>query len=127
MPSRVTEVPGSHGPRQSGSVMVPTDVPMQMSTISLPLLSLCLARLAGGDLLSSSPLLPAGTEIVWCIVAEIMPGAICLACDRFDDALLSAPVPPPAAAAPAAPLAPLLPPLPALLLLLLEEAAAAAS
>lgn len=28
-------MPGSHGPRQSGSVIVPTDVPTQTSTISL--------------------------------------------------------------------------------------------
>lgn len=34
IPSSVTDVPGSHGPRQSGSVIVPTDVPTQMSTIS---------------------------------------------------------------------------------------------
>lgn len=86
MPSSVTEVPGSQGPRQSGSVMVPTDVPMQMSTISLllllplPLLAdellvvaseldACFARLAGGDLELSSAfaelLLPvAGTVMV---------------------------------------------------------------
>lgn len=96
---------------------------MHMSTMSLPLLSLCLARFAGGDLLSSSPLLPAGTEIVWCIVAEIIPGAICLACDRLAALLSAAPPAAPPAAAPA--VAPL--PLPALLLLLLLEAAAAAS
>lgn len=34
MPSSVTEVPGSHGPKQSGSVIVPTDVPTHTSTIS---------------------------------------------------------------------------------------------
>lgn len=78
-------MPGSQGPRQSGSVMVPTEVPMQMSTISLPppaplAPASCLTLLAGGDLVSSSPVpVPAGTEIVWCMVAEIMPGAINLA------------------------------------------------
>lgn len=34
IPSSVTEVPGSHGPKQSGSVIVPTDVPTHTSTIS---------------------------------------------------------------------------------------------
>jgi len=34
IPSKVTDVPGSHGPKQSGSVMVPIDVPMQTSTMS---------------------------------------------------------------------------------------------
>lgn len=34
MPSNVTDVPGSHGPKQSGSVIVPTDVPTHTSTIS---------------------------------------------------------------------------------------------
>lgn len=54
MPSSVTDVPGSHGPRQSGSVIVPTDVPTQTSTISL---GSHLCRFAGGGLeppLSSS-------------------------------------------------------------------------
>lgn len=32
IPSRVTEVPGSRGPRQSGSVMVPISVPTLAST-----------------------------------------------------------------------------------------------
>ena len=106
MPSSVTEVPGSQGPKQSGSVIVPTEVPMQMSTISLDKVldaafeevSPCFARLAGGDLMLSSPALLlfgplllddcvvvleeefAGTEIVWCTVAEIIPGAISFAC-----------------------------------------------
>lgn len=47
-------MPGSHGPRQSGSVIVPTDVPTQTSTISL---GSHLCRFAGGGLelpLSSS-------------------------------------------------------------------------
>lgn len=47
MPSSVTDVPGSHGPRQSGSVIVPTDVPTHTSTISL---GSHLCRLAGGGL-----------------------------------------------------------------------------
>lgn len=34
MPSSVTDVPGSHGPRQSGSVIVPTDVPTHTSAVS---------------------------------------------------------------------------------------------
>lgn len=34
MPSKVTEVPGSQGPKQSGSVMVPTDVPTHTSAVS---------------------------------------------------------------------------------------------
>lgn len=34
IPSNVTDVPGSHGPKQSGSVIVPTDVPTHTSTIS---------------------------------------------------------------------------------------------
>jgi hypothetical protein len=33
IPSRVTDVPGSHGPKQSGSVIVPIDVPTQTSII----------------------------------------------------------------------------------------------
>lgn len=33
MPSRVTLVPGSHGPRQSGSVIVPTLVPTHTSSM----------------------------------------------------------------------------------------------
>lgn len=54
MPSSVTDVPGSQGPRQSGSVIVPTEVPTQTSTMSL---GSHLCRLAGGGLellLSSS-------------------------------------------------------------------------
>lgn len=47
MPSNVTDVPGSHGPRQSGSVMVPTEVPTHTSTISL---GSHLCRFAGGGL-----------------------------------------------------------------------------
>lgn len=43
----MTDVPGSHGPRQSGSVIVPTDVPTHTSTISFKSL---LWRLAGGGL-----------------------------------------------------------------------------
>lgn len=34
IPSKVTDVPGSHGPKWSGSVIVPTDVPTHTSTIS---------------------------------------------------------------------------------------------
>lgn len=34
IPSSVTDVPGSHGPKQSGSVIVPTEVPTHASTIS---------------------------------------------------------------------------------------------
>lgn len=34
IPSNVTEVPGSQGPRQSGSVMVPTLVPTHTSALS---------------------------------------------------------------------------------------------
>lgn len=54
MPSNVTDVPGSQGPRQSGSVIVPTDVPTHTSTISF---GSHLCRFAGGGLalpLSSS-------------------------------------------------------------------------
>lgn len=105
MPSSVTEVPGSQGPKQSGSVIVPTEVPIHMSTISLgeELDALeespCFARLAGGDFMPSSTAILlldvlvlladavvvleeefAGTEIVWCTVAEIIPGAISFAC-----------------------------------------------
>lgn len=47
MPSNVTDVPGSHGPRQSGSVIVPTEVPTHTSTISL---GSHLCRFAGGGL-----------------------------------------------------------------------------
>lgn len=47
MPSNVTEVPGSHGPRQSGSVIVATEVPTHTSTISF---GSHLWRLAGGGL-----------------------------------------------------------------------------
>lgn len=47
MPSNVTEVPGSQGPRQSGSVIVATDVPTHTSTISF---GSHLWRLAGGGL-----------------------------------------------------------------------------
>lgn len=51
MPSNVTDVPGSHGPKQSGSVIVPTDVPIHTSTISL---GSHLIFLAGGGLVLSS-------------------------------------------------------------------------
>lgn len=34
MPSSVTDVPGSQGPRQSGSVIVPTEVPTHTSAVS---------------------------------------------------------------------------------------------
>lgn len=47
MPSNVTEVPGSQGPRQSGSVIVATDVPTHTSTISF---GSHLWRFAGGGL-----------------------------------------------------------------------------
>lgn len=50
MPSNVTDVPGSQGPKQSGSVIVPTDVPTQTSTISF---GSHLIFLAGGGLLLS--------------------------------------------------------------------------
>lgn len=53
MPSNVTDVPGSHGPKQSGSVMVPTEVPTQMSTVSL---GSHLIFFAGGGLIVSSRL-----------------------------------------------------------------------
>lgn len=53
MPSNVTDVPGSHGPKQSGSVMVPTEVPTQMSTISF---GSHLIFFAGGGLIVSSRL-----------------------------------------------------------------------
>uniref|UniRef100_A0A1A9Z5A9 Uncharacterized protein n=1 Tax=Glossina pallidipes TaxID=7398 RepID=A0A1A9Z5A9_GLOPL len=53
IPSNVTEVPGSQGPKQSGSVMVPTEVPTQISTISLTVFispaDECFVRLAGGE------------------------------------------------------------------------------
>lgn len=52
IPSNVTEVPGSQGPKQSGSVIVPTDVPTQTSTISF---GSHFIFLAGGGLLESSP------------------------------------------------------------------------
>lgn len=51
IPSNVTDVPGSHGPRQSGSVIVPTDVPTQMSTMSR---GSHLIFFAGGGLVLSS-------------------------------------------------------------------------
>lgn len=35
IPSNVTDVPGSQGPRQSGSVIVPIEVPMHTSTMPL--------------------------------------------------------------------------------------------
>lgn len=44
-------MPGSHGPRQSGSVIVPTDVPTHTSTISF---GSNLIFLAGGGLVLSS-------------------------------------------------------------------------
>lgn len=44
-------MPGSHGPRQSGSVIVPTDVPTQISTISF---GSHLIFFAGGGLVLSS-------------------------------------------------------------------------
>lgn len=64
MPSNVTEVPGSQGPRQSGSVIVPTDVPTHTSTISF---GSHLCRLAGGGLalpLSSSSDSPASALLL---------------------------------------------------------------
>lgn len=68
MPSNVTDVPGSHGPRQSGSVMVPTEVPTQMSTISF---GSHFIFFAGGGLIVSSrlfddilQLMPLFTEFV---------------------------------------------------------------
>lgn len=51
IPSNVTDVPGSHGPRQSGSVIVPTDVPTQISTMSR---GSHLIFFAGGGLVLSS-------------------------------------------------------------------------
>lgn len=53
MPSNVTDVPGSQGPKQSGSVIVPTEVPTQTSTISF---GSHLCRLAGGGLVPELPL-----------------------------------------------------------------------
>lgn len=47
MPSSVTDVPGSHGPKHSGSVIVPTDVPTHMSATSR---GSVLIFLAGGGL-----------------------------------------------------------------------------
>lgn len=46
-------MPGSHGPKQSGSVMVPTDVPTHISTISFGSLFIFFA---GGGLVLSSEL-----------------------------------------------------------------------
>lgn len=57
MPSKVTDVPGSQGPKQSGSVIVPTEVPTQTSTMSF---GSHLCRLAGGGLL---PVLPLSSTI----------------------------------------------------------------
>lgn len=54
IPSNVTEVPGSQGPKQSGSVIVPTEVPTQTSTISF---GSHLIFLAGGESGPSSQLL----------------------------------------------------------------------
>lgn len=53
MPSKVTDVPGSHGPKQSGSVIVPTDVPTHTSTISF---GSNLIFFVGGGLVLSSQL-----------------------------------------------------------------------
>lgn len=47
-------MPGSQGPRQSGSVMVPTDVPTQTSTMSF---ASHLTFLKGGGLQPALPLL----------------------------------------------------------------------
>lgn len=44
MPSSVTEVPGSQGPRQSGSVIVPTEVPTHTSAVSCKLKGSCYYR-----------------------------------------------------------------------------------
>lgn len=46
MPSRVTDVPGSHGPKQSGSVIVPIEVPTQTSIMFL---ESHLIRFIGGE------------------------------------------------------------------------------
>lgn len=49
----MTEVPGSHGPKQSGSVIVPTEVPTHISTISFGSVFIFFA---GGGLALSSHL-----------------------------------------------------------------------
>jgi hypothetical protein len=47
IPSKVTDVPGSHGPKQSGSVIVPMEVPTHISTIFF---ESHLIRFIGGEL-----------------------------------------------------------------------------
>lgn len=54
MPSRVTDVPGSQGPKHSGSVMVPTLVPTQTSDISFGSEAEVFIFLAGGGLAAES-------------------------------------------------------------------------
>ena len=51
MPSRLTEVPGSKGPKQSGSVMVPISVPTLASTCKTRSQQLKKERILSGLLL----------------------------------------------------------------------------
>lgn len=54
IPSRVTDVPGSQGPKHSGSVMVPTLVPTHTSDMSFGSEAEVLNFLAGGGLAAVS-------------------------------------------------------------------------
>lgn len=75
MPSKVTLVPGSQGPKQSGSVIVPTLVPTQTSFVSLSSVLIFLA--GGGDELRSS-IFEVGCELLK-REAEVTVGALALA------------------------------------------------
>lgn len=88
MPSNVTEVPGSHGPRQSGSVIVPTEVPTHTSTISL---GSHLCRLAGGGL--ELPLSSSCDDELCSPVAVLLPEEEAAPPEEVDSRLLTTEVP----------------------------------
>lgn len=85
MPSNVTDVPGSQGPRQSGSVIVPTDVPTQTSTISL---GSHLCRLAGGGL--ELPLSSSSDDELCSPVNALLPDEEAAPPEELDRRLLTA-------------------------------------